>query len=71
MNLRTWIWGGDRETYEALPPDLFVEGVGCSSYHPHGYCCTRSDRHTGRHAAGDGERILAVWMDRDDPMEVL
>jgi hypothetical protein len=26
-----------------------------------GFICTRLLGHTGRHAAGDGERIVAVW----------
>ena len=29
----------------------------------HGLGCTRLLRHTGRHAAGDGDSILAVWAD--------
>ena len=26
--------------------------------------CTRADEHSGRHAAGDGEIVLAVWGQR-------
>lgn len=25
------------------------------------WMCSRAHRHTGRHAAGDGQRIVAVW----------
>ena len=31
--------------------------------HPHGLICTRLPGHTGRHAAGDGDFIVAVWGD--------
>ena len=48
-----------------LPPDLtpsLLPGVRhCCA--PHGLVCTRLAGHTGRHAAGDGDFILAVWND--------
>lgn len=31
------------------------------------YYCTRPAGHTGRHAAGDGDRIIAVWPQDDTP----
>jgi hypothetical protein len=51
--------------YRALPPDLNPRGV-CSCSAVYGgpewpYFCTRRDGHRGRHAAGDGTRIVAVW----------
>lgn len=48
------------------PPDLTfslarpLDSV-CQGTNPRGYVCTRSADHTGRHAAGDGTYILAVW----------
>ena len=48
-----------------LPPDLtppFRPGAHyCRAEHPHGVICTRLLGHTGRHAAGDGDFIFAVW----------
>jgi hypothetical protein len=49
--------------YGDLPPDLNPGGdclaVYGGSVWP--YLCTRPDGHRGRHAAGDGTRIVAVW----------
>ena len=33
----------------------------CPGRSPNGRVCTRRAPHTGRHAAGDGTRITAVW----------
>ena len=59
------LWGEGGPTN--LPPDLtplLLPGVRhCRADHPHGLICTRLLGHTGRHAAGDGDFILAVWAD--------
>ena len=63
-------WSYEPGNTATLPQDL-------TSLHPcqfgHTYCaaeieddgglwsCTRITGHTGRHAAGDGDKILAVW----------
>lgn len=52
-----------------LPPDLTPVGRWrdrcwkiTHAHSPHGgFGCTRLAGHTGRHAAGDGEVIRAVW----------
>lgn len=48
-----------------LPPDYTPGGnmaTICRATSPrYGYVCTRNPHHTGRHAAGDGLHILAVW----------
>lgn len=51
--------------YRRLPPDLTGWAqrnwrVDCPARRP-GVWCTRPAGHTGRHAAGDGVKILAVW----------
>ena len=51
----------------SLPPDLtswlpFGE-LHCGATNSRGLICTRLPGHTGRHAAGDGEFIVAVWGD--------
>ena len=51
-----------------LPPDLtpwLLPGARhCNArHHSHGLNCTRLPWHTGRHAAGDGTHIVAVWAD--------
>ena len=39
-----------------------TSGGMCLAYEPHGgYGCTRPADHTGRHAAGTGVSIVAVW----------
>ena len=58
-------WDEGRRT--ALPPDLtpwlpFGE-PHCGATNSRGLICTRLPGHTGRHAAGDGEFIVAVWGD--------
>ena len=49
-------------------PDLtgrrWEDGM-CNELHPSGvYVCTRAPFHTGRHAAGDRDCIVAVWWSR-------
>jgi hypothetical protein len=41
-------------------------GAWCPGTYPVGdllYLCSRPEGHTGRHASGDGDWILAVWGD--------
>lgn len=55
--------------YHRLPPDLTPGGLpdrpACwritKAMSPRGFVCTRPVDHTARHAAGDGQRIRAVW----------
>lgn len=62
------------DEYERLPVDLTPSGrpsrpvcwSGDDYHNPlagvwHAWVCTRPTGHTGRHAAGDGLRIRAVW----------
>lgn len=44
-------------------PDLTGEAVpGCPAADPSGgFLCTRREGHSGRHAAGTGRSIVAVW----------
>lgn len=50
-----------------LPPDLTVRGPSnrCYMVDHHGrwgdWACTRRPWHGGRHAAGDGKYVRAVW----------
>lgn len=57
-------WTRWTEPYDGtvLPPDFtpFPSADGCGSRW-HKYVCTRGENHTGRHAAGDGGVIVAVW----------
>ena len=58
-------WDEGRRT--SLPPDLtpwlpFGE-PHCGATNSRGLICTRLPGHTGRHAAGDGEFIVAFWGD--------
>ena len=51
-----------------LPPDLtprlLPSARHCRAWHHQwGLICTRRAGHTGRHAAGDGNFIIAVWSD--------
>ena len=58
--LTSWMhWDGPTES---LPPDLTpIGGVAvCGEWWGTRHC-TRRAGHTGRHAAGTGERIVAVW----------
>lgn len=67
---REWAATGEwRE--ELLPPDTTVRPINldtwCGAVAPHTFSvlvCTRLPGHTGRHAAGTGWRIIAVWGDR-------
>lgn len=59
----------------ALPPDTTLRDTtdmrGCHAEHPAGdLICTRLEDHTGRHAAGNGDHIVAVWDDPDQPWTV-
>jgi len=51
--------------YESLPPDLiptiYSPDVACWARDRGGYVCTRLKDHSGRHAAGDGVKTVAVW----------
>lgn len=62
---REWTWTPDGQavlSYEQLPPDYTPDDdlPQCGAWR-NGYGCTRQPGHTGRHAAGTGERIVAVW----------
>jgi len=58
---RGWAVEWPDDSYDGLPPDLTVDlGPHCDSTSA-GWSCTRQRGHTGRHAAGNGERIVAVW----------
>ena len=50
-----------------LPPDLTpwltFDAPHCGAKNSRGLICTRLRWHTGRHAAGDGDFIVAVWGD--------
>ena len=37
----------------------------CAGRHKNEWLCTRRVGHTGRHAAGDGNVIVAVWSDHN------
>ena len=47
-------------TGEDLPPDLTSGPVCCRAQWGR-WVCTRRPGHTGRHAAGTGTHIVAVW----------
>lgn len=54
--------GGPYELTLNLTPPLLPGARHCNAWHPQrGLICTRPPGHTGRHAAGDGDFILAVW----------
>ena len=57
-----WLYEND-EQVPTLPPDYTpLNGPHCNDEAgAEGWTCTRIPGHTGRHAAGDGEHILAVW----------
>lgn len=44
-------------------PDLTGDQMGplCEERHPVACVCTRLPNHTGRHAAGNGDHVVAVW----------
>lgn len=48
--------------YETLPPDLTGNCMYCESWlDDDRLWCTRRQGHTGRHAAGDGCKVIGVW----------
>lgn len=60
-----WIVEDAATSTTSLPPDL-TRGRWpnmCTARHGQDWTCTRIADHTGRHAAGDGEHIVAVWGD--------
>lgn len=61
---REWEWTtGDDAKH--LPTDLTPSLNDDPCYAGfHGWGCTRVRGHTGRHAAGDSRKILAVWEQR-------
>lgn len=64
-NSRDWCRFDEDGPY-ALPPDTtpsLLPGSRhcCAGWR--GLICTRLPGHTGRHAAGDGDFIVAVWAD--------
>lgn len=64
-NSREWSLWSEGGPY-ALPPDntpslLPVARLCCAGWR--GFVCTRLPGHTGRHAAGEGDFIVAVWGD--------
>ncbi len=59
----------DPDVESSLPPDT-TRGRWpnmCSARLGQDWTCTRIAAHTGRHAAGTGEHIAAVWGDQVDP----
>jgi hypothetical protein len=62
-------WEYRTESEWTLPPDLTLTGQGWRAGQSrilclvmwHGRQCTRRAGHTGRHAAGNGTHIVAVW----------
>ena len=59
-----WDEGGPTSLPPDLTPRLLPGARHCRAWHhPHGLICTRLLGHTGRHAAGDGDFIVAVWGD--------
>ena len=55
--------GGPTSLPPDLTPSLMPGARHCCAEHPHSLICTRLPGHTGRHAAGDGDFIIAVWGD--------
>ena len=62
MSHRDWIVGDYGLAYDEanLPPDITGEQGDCPAIYEL-FLCTRPTGHTGRHAAGDGRFIVAVW----------
>lgn len=60
---REWV-SADAYDHRDLPPDLTGMDWCPATWKDDEYGCTRLPGHTGRHAAGDGEHITAVWGDR-------
>jgi len=65
---RSWVsWElelSDREKMRTLPPDLSPVGTPICGAGTR-VTCTRPPGHTGRHAAGNGVYIVAVWPDAE------
>lgn len=62
MKRGQWSWQDDPEFVPDLTPNF--PGDWGRDYCPsesEGGVCTRLEGHTGRHAAGNGDRIIAVW----------
>lgn len=57
-----WSEGGPTSPIPDLTPSL-LPGIRYCDGSWRGFVCTRPSGHTGRHAAGDGEFIVAVWGD--------
>lgn len=54
--------------YESSTPDLTTGGFdddGCGDRW-RSATCTRRRGHTGRHAAGNGTQVVAVWASKED-----
>ena len=59
MSTYEWVQEGDWPNV----PDLTradIGDTGCDASYG-GFSCTRRSNHTGRHAAGTGAQIVAVW----------
>lgn len=54
---------------DTLPPDLtpvHQDPEKECAREWHDFVCTRTRGHTGRHAAGDSEVIVAVWPEKEE-----
>ena len=49
------------EVPDLTPNSLPAGRESCPAVSRHMFLCTRLAGHTGRHAAGTGERIVGVW----------
>ena len=58
-----WDEGGPTSLPPDLTPWLPFGAPHCGATNSRGLICTRLLGHTGRHAAGDGQHIVAVWAD--------
>ena len=61
---REWVGFPEQDAHGVLPPDLmwFADYELCDQRDPsQTYLCSRPPGHTGRHAASDGDYIVAVW----------
>lgn len=59
-----WEWTeADADSRSSLPPDLTGMDWCPATWKRDKYGCTRPPGHLGRHAAGDGDYITAVWSD--------
>ena len=57
-----WSEGGPTAPIPDLTPSAHTMAPCCGAGW-RGLVCTRLRGHTGRHAAGDGQHIVAVWGD--------